>query len=61
VFRGNAQGAPYQQINTALNASTNYTDYMVVAGTTYYYVTTAVNAPGQGNLLFKSSRGRGLP
>jgi hypothetical protein len=47
VFRGNAQGGPYQQINAALDASTNYTDYTVVAGTAYYYVTTAVNTQGQ--------------
>ncbi len=47
VFRGNALGGPYQQINTTLDASTNYTDYTVVAGTTYYYVTTAVDAQGQ--------------
>ena len=47
MFRGNAQGGPYQQINTALDASTNYTDYTVVAGTAYYYVTTAVNTQGQ--------------
>jgi len=47
VFRGNAQAGPYQQINTALDASTSYTDHTVVAGTAYYYVTTAVNAQGQ--------------
>ncbi len=47
VFRGNAQGGPYQQINTALDASTNYTDYTVAAGTAYYYVTTSVNAQGK--------------
>jgi len=33
-------------INTALEASATYTDNTVVAGTTYYYVTTAVNAEG---------------
>jgi hypothetical protein len=47
VFRGNAQGGPYQQINIALDAPTNYTDYTVVAGTAYYNVTTSVNAQGQ--------------
>jgi len=40
-------GRPFQQINTALEASTNYTDSTVVSGATYYYVTTAVNAEGQ--------------
>lgn len=47
IYRGTAKGGPYQMINTALEASTNYTDYTVVSGSTYYYVTTAVNAQGQ--------------
>jgi hypothetical protein len=47
VFRGTASGGPYQQINSALDSSTNYTDNTVVGGTTYYYVTTEVNAQGQ--------------
>jgi len=47
VYRGTAKGGPYQQINTALDASTNYTDSTVVSGTTYYYVTTEVNAQGE--------------
>jgi len=37
---------PFEAINTALDASTSYTDSTVVAGTTYYYATTAVNAQG---------------
>ena len=47
IYRGKMHGGPYQQINTALEASTNYTDYTVVAGNTYYYVTTAVDGAGQ--------------
>jgi Abnormal spindle-like microcephaly-assoc'd, ASPM-SPD-2-Hydin len=47
IYRGKIHGGPYQKINTALEASTNYTDYTVVAGTTYYYVTTAVDVAGQ--------------
>jgi hypothetical protein len=47
IYRGKIHGGPYQKINTALEASTNYTDYTVVAGTTYYYVTTAVDGAGQ--------------
>jgi len=47
VFRGIAQGGPYTQINTALDASTNYTDNTVGSGDTYYYVATEVNAEGQ--------------
>jgi hypothetical protein len=47
VYRGTANGGPYLEINTALDASTNYTDFTVVSGATYYYVVTEVNAQGQ--------------
>jgi len=47
LYRGTAQGGPYEQINTALDSSTSYTDPTVVSGTTYYYVTTEVNTQGQ--------------
>jgi Abnormal spindle-like microcephaly-assoc'd, ASPM-SPD-2-Hydin len=47
VYRGTVSGGPYTMINTSLDSSTNYTDYTVVSGTTYYYVTTEVNARGQ--------------
>ncbi|MGD0507893.1 MAG: choice-of-anchor D domain-containing protein [Terriglobales bacterium] len=47
VYRGTGQGGPYQQINTALDASTNYMDSIIVGGTTYYYVITEVNSQGQ--------------
>jgi hypothetical protein len=47
IYRGKSHGGPYQHINTALEASTNYTDYTVVAGNTYYYVTTAVDGAGR--------------
>jgi hypothetical protein len=47
MYRGTASGGPFQEINTSLDSSTNYTDYTVVSGNTYYYVATAVNAEGQ--------------
>jgi Abnormal spindle-like microcephaly-assoc'd, ASPM-SPD-2-Hydin len=47
VYRSTAQAGPFQEINTALDASTNYIDNSVVAGTTYYYVATEVDAQGQ--------------
>jgi ASPM-SPD-2-Hydin domain-containing protein len=46
IYRGTVHGGPYHRINTALDASTNYTDLTVVAGATYYYVTTAVSGSG---------------
>jgi fibronectin type 3 domain-containing protein len=47
VYRGAAQSGPFSEINTALDSSTNYTDYTVVSGDTYYYVATEVNAQGE--------------
>jgi hypothetical protein len=47
VYRRTVSGGPYTMINTSLDSSTNYTDSTVVSGTTYYYVTTEVNAQGQ--------------
>jgi large repetitive protein len=46
VYRGTTPGGPYSQINVSLVASTIYTDSSVVDGTTYYYVTTAVDPEG---------------
>jgi hypothetical protein len=46
VYRSNAKSGPFQEVNSSLDASTNYTDYTVVDGDTYYYATTAVNAEG---------------
>jgi Cep192 domain 4 len=46
VFRSMIPGGPYSQVNASLVASTNYTDNTVLAGTVYYYVTTAVNSGG---------------
>ncbi|MGA2354368.1 MAG: choice-of-anchor D domain-containing protein [Terriglobales bacterium] len=47
IYRGTSQNGPYQMINTSLDSSTNYTDYTVSAGDTYYYVATEVNAQGE--------------
>jgi hypothetical protein len=46
VYRSGASGGSYSKINSALEASTTYTDNSVSAGKTYYYVTTAVDGSG---------------
>ena len=46
VYRGTKVGA-YSKVNSALDPATAYTDYTVVAGTTYYYAATAVNSSGE--------------
>jgi len=40
-------GGPYTLVNTSLINATSYTDTSVVAGQTYYYVTTAVDSAGE--------------
>jgi centrosomal CEP192-like protein len=47
VYRGTQSGGPYSQINSVLDPATAYIDYTVLAGATYYYVTTAVDSSGQ--------------
>jgi hypothetical protein len=46
VYRGAQSGGPYAALNSAPDATTNYTDNSVLAGATYYYVVTAVDATG---------------
>ncbi|HKS76664.1 MAG TPA: choice-of-anchor D domain-containing protein [Terriglobales bacterium] len=46
VYRGNVSGGPYSKINPSLDSSTAYADSSVSSGTTYYYVTTAVDSQG---------------
>ena len=47
IYRGHRSGGPYTKINTALDPNTHDIDYKVLAGTTYYYVVTAVNSRGR--------------
>jgi hypothetical protein len=46
VYRGAISGGPYTKLNTSLTAGTNYVDNSVQGGTTYYYLSTAVDARG---------------
>jgi hypothetical protein len=46
IYRGTAKAGPFQQINTALDSSTNYVDSNVVSGKTYFYVATEIDAHG---------------
>jgi hypothetical protein len=47
VYRGTVSGGPYTLVNTSLIAVETFTDTSVVAGETYYYVTTAVDGAGE--------------
>jgi hypothetical protein len=46
VYRGTVSGGPYAKINATLVTPLSYTDSTVQSGTTYYYVTTAVDSSG---------------
>jgi hypothetical protein len=46
IYRGGTSGGPYSQINSTLDSAASYIDNTVVAGNTYFYVTTAVDGNG---------------
>jgi hypothetical protein len=46
VYRSGSSGGPYTLMTGSLVSGTSYVDTSVVAGDTYYYVTTAVNSSG---------------
>ncbi len=46
VYRSTASGTGYAKINSSLVPALAYTDTTVVSGTTYFYVTTAVDSSG---------------
>lgn len=46
VYRSTTNGSGYKKVNGGLVGSTSYTDTTVQNGTTYYYVTTAVDGSG---------------
>jgi fibronectin type 3 domain-containing protein len=45
VYRGTVSGGPYSLLTNAVS-TTSYTDSSVKSGSTYYYVTTAVDSSG---------------
>jgi Abnormal spindle-like microcephaly-assoc'd, ASPM-SPD-2-Hydin len=46
IYRSGNSGGPYSKINSALSATTTYTDDQVQSGVIYFYVTTAVDVNG---------------
>jgi fibronectin type 3 domain-containing protein len=47
LYRGTQSGGPYAKLNSSALSGTNYTDSNTESGTTYYYVSTAVNAANE--------------
>ncbi len=58
VYRGMKSGGPYRKINFVLDAATVYTDTSVVDGSTYYYVTTAVDSKDRESIYSKQAWAR---
>ena len=46
IYRAPTSGGPYALVNSSLDPVAAYTDSTVIAGQTYYYVTTAVDRGG---------------
>jgi hypothetical protein len=46
VYRGTATGGPYSKLNGGAIVTTSFSDSTVKSGSTYFYVTTAVNSSG---------------
>jgi len=46
IYRGTATGGPYSKVNSSPIVTTSYSDATVKSGTSYFYVTTAVNSSG---------------
>ena len=46
VYRGTVSGGPFSKLNSSMNSTTNFVDNNVQAGSTYFYVTTAVSSTG---------------
>jgi len=57
VYRGSSPGGPYARINSALESAPAYSDTSVVAGQTYYYVTTAVDGSGAESAYSNEAEG----
>jgi fibronectin type 3 domain-containing protein len=47
LYRGTQSGGPYARVNPSVLAMTSFTDSSIASGTTYYYVSTSVNADSE--------------
>ena len=56
IYRGTATGGPYSKLNGSALVTTSYSDSTVKSGSTYFYVTTAVNSPGAESVKSNEAR-----
>jgi hypothetical protein len=60
VYRSTTSGTGYAKLNASLVPAVNYSDSSVVNGTTYYYVTTAVD-PGGNESSYSNEASADIP
>jgi Abnormal spindle-like microcephaly-assoc'd, ASPM-SPD-2-Hydin len=53
IYRSTVSGSGYTKLNSSLISQTTYTDAIVQAGTTYYYVATGVSTSAQESAYSK--------
>jgi hypothetical protein len=56
IYRGTATGGPYSKLNSSSIVTTSYSDTAVQSGTTYFYVTTAVDLSGAESSMSNEAR-----
>jgi hypothetical protein len=55
AYRSSTSNGPYAKLNSSLVSSTTYSDQTVQSGSTYYYVTTAVDNQGKESVYSNQS------
>ncbi len=60
AYRSLTSGGPYTKLNANLIANTSYIDQTVQSGTTYYYVTTAIDSQGLES-VYSNEAGAAVP
>lgn len=56
VYRGTSPGGPYTKLTLSLQPGTSYTDNTVESGSTYFYVSTAVDANSQESIYSNEAK-----
>jgi hypothetical protein len=55
IYRSQTTGGPYTKLTATAVATTTYTDSSVIAGTTYYYVATALVGSAESGYSIQAS------
>jgi len=61
IYRSTVSGSGYTKINSSFVTILTYTDSTVLSGTTYFYVTTAVDLCRHGKALTRTQVSAAIP